>query len=48
MLFGIGLALLTIGTCMADSESLIIPLVITGTGALLMWISAGRKGADEN
>lgn len=48
MLFGIGLALFAIGTCIADSESLIIPLLITGSGVLLMWISAGRKGADGN
>lgn len=48
MLFGIGLALFAIGTCIADSESLILPLLITGTGALLMWISAGRKAPDEN
>lgn len=48
MLFGIGFALAAIGTCMADSDCLIIPLLITGTGALLMWISAGRKAADED
>ena len=48
MLFRIGFILMMIGTCLIDSESLVLPMLITGTGALLMWISAGRRADDAN
>lgn len=35
----IGLALVMIGVMMADSEWLIVPAVITGIGALMLWRS---------
>ena len=35
----IGLVLIALGTMMADSDRLIVPAVITGIGALMLWRS---------
>lgn len=40
MLYRIGLTLLAIGGSMADSDCLIIPFVITGAGAAMLYIAA--------
>lgn len=40
MLYRIGLALLAIGGSMADSDCLIIPIVITGAGVAMLYIAA--------
>lgn len=40
MLYRIGLTLLAIGGSMADSDCLIIPIVITGAGVVMLYIAA--------
>lgn len=46
MLFGIGMILVALGTCMADSEYLIIPFAFMATGAALMYFSS-REESDN-
>lgn len=40
VIFAIGFILLSIGASCADSECLLIPIVITFTGALLMYFGS--------
>ena len=41
----IGFLILSLGVCMADSESLLIPTVVTFTGLFIMCFAA--RGYDE-
>ena len=41
----IGFLIFSLGACMADSESLLIPTVVTFTGLFIMYFAA--KGYDE-
>lgn len=45
MLYRIGLTLLAIGGSMANSDCLIIPIVITGAGAAMLYMAA-REDSD--
>lgn len=48
MLYRIGLTLLAIGGSMADSDCLIIPIVITGAGAALLYMGAMEDSEYED
>lgn len=48
MLYRIGLTLVAIGGSMADSDCLIIPTVITGAGAIMLYIAASRSTGYED
>lgn len=48
MLYRIGLTLLAIGGSMADSDCLIIPIVITGAGVAVLYIAAGKDTEYED
>lgn len=46
MLQTIGIFLMCIGGMMADSECLLIPIAVTGLGALLVWTGSGTEADD--
>lgn len=48
MLYRIGLTLLAIGGSMADSDCLIIPIVITGAGVAVLYIAAEEDTEYED
>ena len=47
MLQKIGFFVMCIGGMMADSECLLIPIVVTSIGALLFWLGERREADDE-
>lgn len=48
MLYRIGLILLGIGGSLADSDCLIIPIVITGAGVLMLYMAAREDTEYED
>lgn len=47
MLQKIGFFMMCIGGMLADSDCILIPIAITGIGALLLWVSLGEEAEDE-
>lgn len=47
MLYGLGFALLVLGTITADSDSLVFPFVAILIGSVLVLMAKGRESDDE-
>jgi hypothetical protein len=47
MLQKIGFFMMCIGGTIADSDCILVPIAVTGIGAVLLWISMGEEADDE-
>lgn len=47
MLRGLGAVIFSIGLMMAESENLLIPIVVTLTGALILLITCNGEEAED-
>ena len=47
MLYRIGMILLFLGVCMAESENLLLPVAVAMTGAGMLLIASMREEAED-